>query len=88
MIETQTISSSTPIGTPVVVVRDNGNAAWTRTRSEPYVIHNRDLVVFVEGIPGYYLAERCFVVPLSSQSLSDDSTQPGAFHATGAPNAT
>jgi hypothetical protein len=53
-----------PIGTPVVVIRDNGEALSTKTRSEPWQTHGGIWVVMVEGIAGFYRLDR--VRPLES----------------------
>lgn len=51
-----------PVGTPVTVLRDNGELHCGNTRSEAYVSNSGDPVVFVTGISGYYLLSRCSAV--------------------------
>jgi hypothetical protein len=46
------------VGTPVVVTRDNGQQLETQTRSEAFVSAAGDAVIWVDGIPGYYLLDR------------------------------
>jgi hypothetical protein len=47
-----------PVGTPVVVIRDNGSAVDTVTRSEACSAWNNDPVIWVAGISGFYLLSR------------------------------
>lgn len=56
------VTESTPIGTRVRLRRDNGEVLDTVTRSAAYVCSAGYLVVFLKGVTGYYLAERCDVV--------------------------
>lgn len=46
-----------PIGTPVVVTRDNGSLVFTQTRGSPWQDRDRWLVE-VDGITGGYALER------------------------------
>lgn len=57
------VDETVPIGTRVVVVRDNGDVLLTTTRSEPWRLGHGDLVVSVHGIAGGYAAWRVFVLP-------------------------
>jgi hypothetical protein len=55
------ITKETPAGTAVIVVRDDGTLLFTRTRSAVgSVVTVRDRVVHVEGISGFYLADRVY----------------------------
>lgn len=47
-----------PVGTPVVVLRDNGERLETFTRSEAWVLANGQAVVQVKGISGCYALDR------------------------------
>jgi hypothetical protein len=47
-----------PIGTPVLVRRDDGTLLETVTRSAPWQMAHGDWVVLVKGITGCYLADR------------------------------
>lgn len=47
-----------PIGTPVVVDRDNGEQLSTVTRSEAYLLNSRVPVILVKGIAGCYALGR------------------------------
>jgi hypothetical protein len=53
-----------PVGTPVIVHRDNGQLFETRTRSEAGGIPSNPGVIWVEGIVGCYSLDR--VQPISS----------------------
>jgi hypothetical protein len=47
-----------PIGTPVMVKKDNGVEYLSRTRSEASVLSGHSAVIFVDGISGCYLLSR------------------------------
>lgn len=47
-----------PVGTEVIVTRDNGDELRTKTRSEAWVLSEHTAVVMVEGIAGGYLLSR------------------------------
>lgn len=47
-----------PVGTAVVLKRDNGVSMDTKTRSEAYVCEAGYPVIFLEGVSGYYLLDR------------------------------
>ncbi len=47
-------NSANPIGTKVLVKRDDGNNLITVTRSAAYVLSGHTAVIFVEGISGCY----------------------------------
>lgn len=47
-----------PIGTVVIVRRDNNDLLNTQTKSEAFVARNGQAVIFVFGISGYYLLDR------------------------------
>lgn len=53
----------TPVGTRVLVVRDNGDVLLTRTRSDAWTLGHGQVVVSVHGISGGYAIERVHVVP-------------------------
>ena len=57
-LECQRWNESHPIGTRVVVKKDNGVEFLTRTRSEASVLSGHTAVIFVEGISGCYLLAR------------------------------
>lgn len=46
------------IGTAVSVVRDNGTATLTTTRSAAFVMNGHSAVIMLEGISGCYLLSR------------------------------
>jgi hypothetical protein len=47
-----------PVGTRVVVTRDNGSEIVTRTRSGAQLLSGHTAVIFLEGISGCYLLGR------------------------------
>jgi len=47
-----------PPGTPVQVLRDNGDRMRTRTRSQAWILGGHTPVVMVEGIAGGYRLDR------------------------------
>lgn len=55
------VTEDTPSGTTVALVNDQGEVTITSTRSVPWVLGGK-LVVLVYGRSGGYLAERCYVV--------------------------
>ncbi|WP_205522813.1 hypothetical protein [Myxococcus eversor] len=57
-----------PIGTQVVVTRDNGEEVRTKTRSEPWVLGGHSAVIMVEGISGGYSLERVRLGPVSGDA--------------------
>ena len=54
------VTLETPVGTPVLVLRDTGAMLRTWTRSNAWEL-NGALVVMVHGIAGCYLAARVYV---------------------------
>ena len=54
-----------PVGTLVAVIRDDGSALVTRTRSIAWVTGGNDHVIAVEGITGYCALERVHRAALS-----------------------
>lgn len=50
--------STVPVGTPVVVRRDDGSLFETATRSEPWLLGHGAAVISVEGITGGYMLDR------------------------------
>jgi len=52
-----------PVGTPVIVQRDNGDLYTTRTRSEASLLPSGTAVIWVDGISGCYSLDR--VKPVS-----------------------
>jgi hypothetical protein len=59
---------SHPIGTAVVVHRDNGSRLTTVTRSHPWVLSGHTAVIMVAGISGCYALERVHVVPTDTRN--------------------
>lgn len=51
-------NESNPPGTPVQVLRDNGNRLRTKTRSNAWALGGHTPVVQIEGISGCYLLDR------------------------------
>lgn len=51
-----------PIGTPVIVHRDNGDRLKTHTRSAPWLMGGHSWVVQVEGIAGCYALSHISIV--------------------------
>lgn len=47
-----------PVGSDVLLHRDNGETQRTRTRSEAYICESGYPVIFLEGVSGYYLLKR------------------------------
>jgi len=47
-----------PIGTQVIVTKDDGSRVPTKTRSAAQLSASNDAVIFLEGIAGYYALER------------------------------
>jgi hypothetical protein len=47
-----------PIGTPVIVIRDDGSAVLTKTLSLAYVLGGHTAVIFIEGISSCYALDR------------------------------
>lgn len=52
-----------PIGTPVLVTKDDGTTIETKTRSPAEVLAGHTAVIWLEGISGCYLLSR--VKPLA-----------------------
>lgn len=50
--------SQVPIGTPVLVKKDDGSIFTTRTRSAGWLLSGHSAVIMVEGISGAYSLER------------------------------
>lgn len=50
--------SRIPVGTQVVVFKDDGSTLLTKTRSAPWVVGDRTPIIKVEGIAGGYALER------------------------------
>lgn len=48
-----------PIGTAVIVTKDNGAQVHTKTRSEASVMSGHSAVIWLKGISGCYALERC-----------------------------
>lgn len=61
MIALQEVTEETPKGTIVVLIKDNGAAYVTVTRSDAWWLSDR-LLVQVAGLSGGYLASRCHVM--------------------------
>jgi hypothetical protein len=57
-----------PVGSPVILHRDNGDTQRTSTRSEAYVCESGYPVIFLDGVSGYYLLKR---VERCSEGKSD-----------------
>ena len=57
-MDAKTWNEKYPIGTAVVVLRDNGNELHTKTRSEAWTLDSGHDVVKVHGIAGGYKLER------------------------------
>lgn len=53
------IDDKTPVATAVIVVRDNNTLLLTRTRSK-VELQGSMKVVFLEGIAGFYSADRIY----------------------------
>jgi hypothetical protein len=51
-----------PVGTPVTLQKDGGEALETKTRSAAYVADSGYAVCFFEGVSGYYLLNRATAV--------------------------
>lgn len=47
-----------PVGTSVLLTRDNGITEATHTTSEAYVCESGYPVIFMKGVRGYYLLAR------------------------------
>jgi hypothetical protein len=59
---TSSPDETTPIGTSVNVILDNGKVLHTTTRSKPWALGHGQKVILVEGISGGYALERVFLV--------------------------
>ncbi|WP_217446575.1 hypothetical protein [Myxococcus sp. CA040A] len=57
-----------PIGTPVVVKRDNGQELTTKTRSGAELLGGHSAVIWLDGISGCYALERVSLAPVSEPS--------------------
>lgn len=62
MIPLETVEEGTPVGTAVVLIKDDGRAFLTKTRSIAWELGGGHLVVKVEGVTGGYLASRCHIL--------------------------
>jgi hypothetical protein len=51
-------NAATPIGSEVLVKRDNGENVLTRTSTEAQVLSGHTAVIWLEGISGCYLLDR------------------------------
>ena len=51
----------TPLGTAVVVRKDDGELFETVTRSKPWALGHGQKVILVDGIAGGYLLERVVI---------------------------
>jgi hypothetical protein len=47
-----------PIGTHVILTKDNGSKVPTRTRSEAQVLSGHSAVIWVDAVSGCYLLDR------------------------------
>jgi len=47
-----------PVGTAVIVRKDDGSHFHTKTRSMPWLLSGHTAVILVEGISGCYALER------------------------------
>ncbi|ASY69355.1 hypothetical protein [Sinorhizobium fredii] len=53
-----------PIGTDVLLKKDDGSMIETKTRSRAEVLSGHSAVIWLEGISGYYLLSR--VTPIAA----------------------
>lgn len=47
-----------PVGTEVIVTRDNGEELRTKTRSEAWLLSGHSAVIQLEGVSGCYALDR------------------------------
>lgn len=67
------LQKEAPAGTAVLVVKDNGDVVRTVTRSAVQPLNEHRNVVFLDGIAGYYAADRVFaLVADPASSLVDE----------------
>jgi len=52
-----------PVGTPVLVVRDNGEVEETKTRIPAWVTPSGSVQILLEGIRGSYRLSRVIPIP-------------------------
>ncbi len=57
-MEVDLFNARYPIGTPVLLKKDNGETTETKTRSKAQVSGGHSAVVWLEGVSGYYLLDR------------------------------
>jgi len=62
-MEVDLFNARYPIGTPVLLKRDNGQTMETKTRSKAQVSGGHSAVIWLENVSGYYLLDR--VTPLA-----------------------
>ncbi len=54
------LAKDAPVGTRVLVLKDNGSTVRTKTRSVPWQLSGHTWVVAVDGISGGYALTRVF----------------------------
>lgn len=58
------------VGTHVMLTRDNGQRYPFITRSKACVLSEHSAVIWLEGMAGCYLLDRCEPVPQSDEGLT------------------
>lgn len=58
-----------PVGTPVYLLKDNGDVVETKTRSAAQILSGHSAVIWLEDVSGCYLLERVRPIPLPKSSV-------------------
>ncbi len=58
-----------PVGTPVYLLKDNGDVVETATRSAAQILSGHSAVIWLEDVSGCYLLERVRPIPLPTSSV-------------------
>jgi len=61
----------TPIGTEVILTRDNGEVVHTKTRSNPEILSGHSAVIWLEGVSGCYSLRNVQLAPGKKPTIEE-----------------
>jgi hypothetical protein len=62
-----TFNEKYPVGTPCILVRDSGQELPTVTRTQAFDAGDGTPVIYVRGIPSYYMLDRVHPTEVSNE---------------------
>lgn len=68
-------NSQYPVGTPVIVIQDDGSRVKSKTRSAAWTLGHGEAVVSYEGRSGGYLLSRVIPIPSPAPGQETDDEQ-------------